>query len=240
MKDYAYLLAIDTCGSTGSVALGRLNKSQGGSLAMASFEVLGEIELEGRSYSSTLVTAVGDLLMTAGVGIKDLSAIVAVHGPGSFTGVRVGLSAVKGLAEPLQIPVAVVSRLEVLAAKIGLEVAAIDAHRGEVFLRMGGRPTRTNTAGSTEMLAGAAELKAIEPAPARVAVCDDAAAALMASAWPATELIRVAAPIAGDALRLAAPRVLEGAFVDLALLDGNYLRRSDAEIFGEATEAKHA
>jgi tRNA threonylcarbamoyladenosine biosynthesis protein TsaB len=224
------LLAIDTCGSTGSVALGRLNKSQGGSLAMASFEVLGEIELEGRSYSSTLVTAVGDLLMTAGVGIKDLSAIVAVHGPGSFTGVRVGLSAVKGLAEPLQIPVAVVSRLEVLAAKIGLEVAAIDAHRGEVFLRMGGRPTRTNTAGSTEMLAGAAELKAIEPAPARVAVCDDAAAALMASAWP----------IAGDALRLAAPRVLEGAFVDLALLDGNYLRRSDAEIFGEATEAKHA
>jgi tRNA threonylcarbamoyladenosine biosynthesis protein TsaB len=234
------LLAIDTCGQTGSAALGRLTQGGAESAARSALEVLGEIELEGRSYSSTLISAVGDLLKAAGIGIKDLGAIVAVHGPGSFTGVRIGLSAVKGLSEPLQIPVVVVSRLEVLAAKSGLEVAAIDAHRGEVFLRMGGRAVRTNGAGFTEMLAGAAELKAIEPAPAQVAVCDDAAAALLASAWPATRIMQVAAPTASDALRLGAARVGAGAFVDLALLDGNYLRRSDAEIFGEATEAKHA
>ncbi len=236
------LLAIDTCGPTGSVALAR----QADSSAGTALEVLGEIELEGRSYSSTLIAAVGDLLKAASVGLNILRAIVAVNGPGSFTGVRLGLSAVKGLAEPLHIPVAVVSRLEVLAANVGADAAALDAHRGEVFLRIGGvaaRPKKAevNAAGPTEILASAAGLKAIDRAPTRVAVCDEAVAALLASAWPSAEVLRTAAPTASDALRLAAPRLADGAYAyaDLALLDGNYLRRSDAEIFGEATEAKH-
>lgn len=229
------VLAIDTCGPTGSVALGRF--------IGPSVEILGETELEGRSYSSTLVAAVGDLLKDAAVGLKDVSAIVAVHGPGSFTGVRVGLSAVKGLAEPSQIPVVAVSRLEVLAAKSGAEAAALDAHRGEVFLRMDGRAAGPNANGPKpdgprELLVSAAELRAINPAPAQLAVCDDAAAAILSSAWPSTELLRAAPPTAADALRLAAARVAEGAFVDLAMLDGNYLRRPDAEIFGEAAEAQ--
>jgi tRNA threonylcarbamoyladenosine biosynthesis protein TsaB len=46
-------------------------------------------------------------------------------------------------------------------------------------------------------------------------------------------LVRVAAPTAADALRLCVARVAAGEFVDLALLDGHYLRRSDAEIFGD-------
>ena len=79
------LLAIDTCGPSGSVALGRL--------AGDAVEILGQIELEGRSYSATLVAAVGDLLAGSGIGLRNLAAIVAVNGPGSFTGVRVGLSA---------------------------------------------------------------------------------------------------------------------------------------------------
>ena len=70
------------------------------------------------------------------------------------------------------------------------------------------------------MLAGAAELRSIDPAPRQLAVCDDAAAALLESAWPEAEILRTTPPTAGDALRLAAPRVAEGAFVDLALLDG--------------------
>jgi hypothetical protein len=94
-----------------------------------------------------------------------------------------------------------------------------------------------------EMLAGAAELKAINPAPARVAVCDDEAAVVVSLAWAACELMQVAAPTATDALRLVCARVHEGGFVDIALgdvalLDGHYLRRSDAEIFGEAAEAQ--
>ena len=237
------LLAIDTCGPTGSVALGRFAGSVAGPEVGRVLEILGEFELEGRSFSSTLITAVGDLLKGAGVGLKDLGGIVAVYGPGSFTGVRVGLSAVKGLAEPSQIPIVVASRLEVLAAKAGAEAAALDAHRGEVFLRIGASASESRAAepssdGRREMLAGAAELKSIAVAPTQVAVCDDEAAGLLESAWPSAELVRVFAPTAADALRLVGARAAAREFVDLALLDGHYLRRSDAEIFGEATEAQ--
>ena len=214
------LLGIDTCGPSGSVVLGRLT---GGTV-----ESLGQIELEGRSYSATLVAAVGELLARSGVELKNVAAIVAVNGPGSFTGVRVGLSAVKGLAEAARIPVVAVSRLEVLAAKAGLGSAALDAHRHEVFLRLGRQEME-----AMEMLAGAAELAGIDPAGARIAVCDDAAAALLASAWPDAELVRTPPPTAADALELCAPHAVAGEFVDVALLDGHYLRRSDAEIFGE-------
>jgi tRNA threonylcarbamoyladenosine biosynthesis protein TsaB len=215
------VLAIDTCGPSGSVALGRL--------AGDSLEILGQIELEGRSYSSTLVAAIAELLVQSRVELKNVSAIIAVNGPGSFSGVRVGLSAVKGLAEPAQIPVVAVSRLEVLANLADSPNSALDAHRGEIFLRLATPTAHERLA--RELLAGAAELAAIPPPP-RIAVCDDAAALLLASAWPAAELIRTPAPIAADALQLAVPRLTAGAFIDLALLDGHYLRRSDAEIFG--------
>ena len=85
-----------------------------------------------------------------------------------------------------------------------------------------------------ELLTGARELATIDPPPLRVAVCDEAAAALLETAWPGTQLVRCAAPVAADALRLGEARLVAGAAVDLALLDGHYLRRSDAEIFGEA------
>ncbi|MGD0629966.1 MAG: tRNA (adenosine(37)-N6)-threonylcarbamoyltransferase complex dimerization subunit type 1 TsaB [Terracidiphilus sp.] len=217
------LLGIDTCGPSGSVALGRL--------AGKSVEILEQIELEGRTYSATLVAAVADLLAHAGAELKDLGAIVAVSGPGSFTGVRVGLSAVKGLAEVAQIPVVAVSRLGVLAWKAGADSAALDAHRHEVFLRLGGAE-----GADRELLAGADELSALRPAGGRIALCEDAAAALLSAAWPAISLLRTDPPTAADALKLCAVRVIQADFVDLALLDGNYLRRSDAEIFGETAK----
>jgi tRNA threonylcarbamoyladenosine biosynthesis protein TsaB len=215
----ALLLGIDTCGPSGSVALGCFHDGQ--------IEILGQIELEGRSYSATLVAAVAELLAQSHIELSNLAAIVAVNGPGSFTGVRVGLSAVKGLAEPAQISVVAVSRLEVLAWKSGVPSAAIDAHRHEVFLRLDSPP-----AGGRELLAGSDDLATLAPPP-RIAVCDDAAAALLSGAWPSTELLQTPAPTAADALQLGAPRFAAGKFADLALLDGHYLRRSDAEIFGE-------
>jgi len=212
------LLGIDTCGPTGSVALGRLTGQ--------SVEILGQIELEGRSYSSTLVAAVGEVLSQAGIQLQEVGGIVVVNGPGSFTGVRVGLSAVKGLTEAMQIPVVVVSRLEVLAGKAQTSLAALDAHRQEVFLRL------DEADGSAkESLAGKTELAAIRPV--RVAVCDDAAEFLLKAVWPEAELVRTTAPTAAEALELCGPRVAGGEFADVALLDGHYLRRSDAEIFGE-------
>jgi tRNA threonylcarbamoyladenosine biosynthesis protein TsaB len=213
-------LAIDTCGATGTVAIGRLEGQ--------AVEILSQTELEGRSFSAKLVAAVGDLLAQAGVTLRDLAGIVAVSGPGSFTGVRVGLSAVKGFAEAAELPVLAISRLEVMA--VGDLSAALDAHRHEVFLRLG-----QSGLAAGELLAGAEELAAIDPPPARIAVCDEAAAALLAPAWPECAIVRVAPPTAADALALCAPRLAAGERVDVALLDGHYLRRSDAEIFGDPT-----
>ncbi len=218
------VLGIDTCGPSGSVALGRISGPEA--------EILGEKELAGRTYSAMLVSAIGDLLAENGVVLKDLGGIVAVSGPGSFTGVRVGLSAVKGLAEGALMPVAAVSRLLVLSHKADVPSCALDAHRNEVFLRV-----EEQGQGPRELLAGAIELEAVRPAPARVAVCDEGAAALLAATWPGTELVRCGAPLASDALRLGEAGLRVGICRDLALLDGNYLRRSDAEIFGEAAAA---
>lgn len=224
MRPGTPILSIDTCGPSGSVALGRF--------AGRDLEILGETELAGRTYSATLISAVSELLAVNGIVLKDLAGLVVVNGPGSFTGVRVGLSAVKGLAEGAQLPVVAVSRLLVLAQKAGVPSCALDAHRGEIYLLIeeAGHPPR-------ELLAGRDELLAIDPIPVRVAVCDDGAAALLAQAWPAAQLVRCPAPLASNALRLGESRLAAGRYEDPALLDGNYLRRSDAEIFGEAAAA---
>jgi tRNA threonylcarbamoyladenosine biosynthesis protein TsaB len=192
------LLGIDTCGPVGSVALGRLNA--GG------VEILGQKELAGRTYSATLVAAIEELLEEAKTSLRQILAVVVVSGPGSFTGVRVGLSAAKGMAEGAGLPIAAVSRLEVLAAKAGVTSSALDAHRHEVFLRIDA-PSK-----ESRELAGREELAAIDPPPARIAICDEADAALLHSAWPAAEIVSATAPTAADALALSAPRIERGEF----------------------------
>lgn len=214
-----FLLGIDTCGPSGSVALGRL-------VGTDSTQTLIQKELEGRSYSATLVAAVEQLLAEQGIGLREIGCIVVVNGPGSFTGVRVGLSAAKGLAEGAGIPVIAVSRLEVLAQKAGVLSAALDAHRHEVFLRAAADDSKIR-----ELVAGAPELACIDPC-SRLAVTGDGAATLLEKEWPGVELVRTEAPTAADALALAAPGIVAGEFADVMLLDGHYLRRSDAEIFG--------
>lgn len=209
------VLGIDTCGPSGSVALARAGAK--------GVEICGQRDLAGRSYSATLIAAVGELLTQAQVRLESLDAIVVVNGPGSFTGVRVGVSAVKGLAEGRSVGIVQVSRLEVLAAKAGADSAALDARRGELFLRLEGR----------ELLAAKGELAGLAAPPEKVAVCDDGATELLRAVWPEIELVPVEAPTAADAIALCAKRVASGEFADVALLDGHYLRRSDAEIFGE-------
>jgi tRNA threonylcarbamoyladenosine biosynthesis protein TsaB len=164
-----------------------------------------------------------------------LDGIVVVNGPGSFTGVRVGVSAAKGLAQGAGIPVVAVSRLEVLSRKSGVPSAALDAHRGEVYLR-----ARAHGLGAGRASGRSEELAAIHPAPARIAVCDEGAAAVLARVWPQTKLVTTPPPLASDALRPGEARLIAGATVDLALLDGHYLRRSDAEIFGADVVAQAA
>jgi tRNA threonylcarbamoyladenosine biosynthesis protein TsaB len=218
-------LGLDTCGVVGSVALASWKEGQ--------LEVLAQTELEGRSLSSTLVGAIGELL--ARVGVKKPDGIVVVQGPGSFTGVRVGLAAVKGLAEAWAVPVVTVSGLELLAAKAGVSAAAQDAHRQEIFLRVAG-----NCAETTETLVGAEELRAADNRPAQIAVCDDKAAGLLLACWPDVAQIRIEPANAADTLRFCRGRIEAGVSVDLASLDGHYLRRSDAEIFGTPTGKQQA
>ena len=213
------ILGIDTCGPAGTVALARLADER--------VEVLGQTELEGRTYSETLVASVAELLAAHGAKLEQVSCIVVVHGPGSFTGVRIGLSAAKGFSDGAGIPLVATSRLAVLAHTAGTANAALDAHRDEVFLRIEDK----------ERLAGRAEMTA-EDAAAEVAVFDDAGALLMASVWPGSRLVRVPPPTAVDAIRFAVPLVLRSHWDDTSLLDGHYLRRSDAEIFGEAAGSK--
>lgn len=214
------LLGIDTCGPSGSVALGRL--------AERSAETIAQIELAGRTYSATLISAIDELMKGQGIGLLDIGCIIIVRGPGSFTGVRVGLGAAKGLAEGAGVPLVPISRLEVLAAKSKVPSAALDAHRHEVFLRLA---DPADTSAAREWLAGAEDLTPIT-APSTIAVCDEPAEDLLRCAWPAAQQVWIASPTASDALSAAAPAVAARDFADVAILDGHYLRRSDAEIFG--------
>jgi tRNA threonylcarbamoyladenosine biosynthesis protein TsaB len=201
------VLAIDTCGPTGSVALGNI--------AGTAVSLLTQTELAGKTYSSQIVPAVRRLLASKGLNAGAVEAIVVVNGPGSFTGVRIGVSSAKGFAEALRIPLLAASRLAVLAWKAEAQRAALDAGRGEFYFRDG----------SHEALVASKGLLLPDARP--VAVCEPSAQ----RAFP--EAILVEAPTAGDALNFAAPQLLAGDFADVGALDGNYVRRSDAEIFAK-------
>jgi len=88
-------------------------------------------------YSSWLLPAVGRGLRSAGANLRELDLLAVASGPGSFTGVRVGLTTVKAWAELFGTRVAGVSRLEVMARQAenasGFVPASFDAQRGQVF-----------------------------------------------------------------------------------------------------------
>ena len=182
-------------------------------------EILTARELAGKTYSALLVVKIREMLAEAGVLLGQVAAVVVVNGPGSFTGVRIGVSAAKGLAEALEIPIIALSRLELLALNASADACAVlDAGRGEFYVRMGGHEA---------LLGREALLRMVNDAGASIVVCEEKAAVLLAEANP----LLIAAPTAKDALRLGSRRWLAGNFDDVVLLDGNYLRRSDAELF---------
>jgi tRNA threonylcarbamoyladenosine biosynthesis protein TsaB len=93
----------------------------------------GELLGERVSRAVTLLEDVDALLRQAGARTRDLEALAVGIGPGSFTGVRVGLATARGLAFALGIPVAGVSTLDALAAGAPGAVPVVDARRREVF-----------------------------------------------------------------------------------------------------------
>jgi tRNA threonylcarbamoyladenosine biosynthesis protein TsaB len=212
------IVGIDTCGATGTVALAQWREGVASLMA--------QTELAGKTYSAQLIPKINELLDGQRVSLKDIEAIVAVKGPGSFTGVRIGLASAKALAEALGIPLIAVSRLRVLAEKGQRQAAALDAGRGEFYF------------GSREFegLLGPEEVRERLALPdGGLAVCEEGAAAVFTGAsWPAA--ILVDPPTAWDAISLATFRLSEGDFDDVESLDANYLRRSDAEIFSKPAQ----
>lgn len=95
------------------------------------------IQVQKRSHSDYLMRYVHELLEEVDVSLSDLSGLVVVSGPGSFTGLRVGLATVQGLAQALLLPIYPVSSLQVIAYANGPSdlpvVALIDARKQEVY-----------------------------------------------------------------------------------------------------------
>lgn len=216
------MLLIDTCGSTGGVAIAELPRAMNDALPqVAALRVL-----PGRATQERLMTAVAEVLRESNLRAAELDVLTVVTGPGSFTGVRIGLAAVKGLAESLNKPVVAISRLAVLASQLGgagVVQAWIDAGRGDVFV---GR-YRQGKCLSEAMMHGA---DAVANAPDAEAVL--AMEGLPAGLHPAMRY--VPEPDLHAVLPLAVHAITSGTFADVALFDANYLRVPDAELHRRA------
>lgn len=123
------LLATDTSGKHGSIALAHCGPGE-------ACNVIDMAPLEGGTFSAQLVPQIAALLTKHGSGKQEIGAFAVVSGPGSFTGLRIGLTAIKALAEVLAKPIAAVSLLEAIAVSgrsQGKVVAVLDAGRGDVY-----------------------------------------------------------------------------------------------------------
>jgi tRNA threonylcarbamoyladenosine biosynthesis protein TsaB len=219
------LLLINTAGGEGSVALADTEVARA---------IVATESLPGRTSSERLVPAIRRLMEERGWRLGKLAAVVVVHGPGSFTGVRVGVSAAKGLSEAGGVPLVAVSRLALVANAVGdgagVVQAVLDAGRGEFYFGEyeGRRLLR-------EELASGERLKEVLRGAGAVTCEEKVVEVMVGLGLTAPQL--VAEPSAGDALVFALERIAAGEFDDAALLDANYLRRTDAEIFAKPAAA---
>lgn len=219
------IVAVDTSGRNGSVGLCRGNAT--------GFELLGLATLEGGTYSARLVPCIAELLASASLQKSQIDGLVVVDGPGSFTGLRVGISSVKALCEALRKPLATVSMLEALAVTYGQErevvATVLDAGRGELYvgeyeiLKNGARLKRQFMPKLTEF-----ESQFSSP---KMRVITTFAKVLEArfGAGIASELVL---SLGADSIaRIGLRKLLAGELTDPATLDANYIRRSDAELY---------
>jgi tRNA threonylcarbamoyladenosine biosynthesis protein TsaB len=220
------ILGVDTSGRDGSVALARGDSG--------SFEVIEVVALTGGSYSSEFVPAVAGMLERHGLKKSALEGFAVASGPGSFTGLRVGLSAVKGLAEVLGGRIASVSALEALAEAShsdGNAIAAMDAARKEVFAGeyevVGGRAKCVREALMTQLDFA----QYLENNPGAQLITPDADIAELARFH--LKVTQTDRPRADEYARIGLLKILAGETVTVEELDANYIRRSDAEIFSK-------
>jgi tRNA threonylcarbamoyladenosine biosynthesis protein TsaB len=206
------ILLIDTCAAAGAIALAD-------DTGVSARHTLAE-----RSAAADLLSAIRALLAEKQIALNDLDAIAVVHGPGSFTGVRIGVSAAKGLSEGTGKPVLAISRLAVLASLCSAERVhpVLDAGRGEFYVGT----YRGMECLREAMLTQEALQAVIATAPGVFCVCEPKMAQALHDLSPCI----VAEPVAADAFALACAAFHAGNFADVAALDANYLRRADAEM----------
>jgi tRNA threonylcarbamoyladenosine biosynthesis protein TsaB len=221
------ILATDTSGKHGSIALARGNPD-------GNCEVIEVVRLTGGTFSAQLVPQIAALLAKHGFHKEDIGAFAVASGPGSFTGLRVGLAAIKALAEVLQKPIATVSLLEAIASASrvqGRVLAALDAGRNEIYLgeydveTSGARLLRERLVTPAELpeLAGSARILTPDK------IVSDAARA------HGCRVEEVERPRSDTIARLGWKRILAGATVSPEALEANYIRRSDAEILSKGS-----
>ena len=244
------LLATDTSGKNGSIALARIAAGEdargpaGGTPALLSsgaaapgrsargdVEVIEVVPLAGGTFSAQLVPQISALLAKHGFTKNDIDGFVVASGPGSFTGLRVGLAAIKALAEILDKPIAAVSLLEAIAITSGSQgsvTAFLDAGRGEVY--------------AGEYLIGGGSVKVVAErllpgkevwtnASSKLVTADEN---LIREAQAAgLSILKIEEVNAGTIAGLGWRRLLAGESVSPEDLEANYIRRSDAEIFAK-------
>lgn len=217
------LLAADTSGRNGSLALARVSAGQ------SSIEVIDVAPLASGTFSDQLVPQIATLLTHHGFGKSDLAAFAVVSGPGSFTGLRVGLAAIKALGDVLRKPIAAVSLLEAVASSGPNRkriLAALDAGRGDIYLgdyEMEPHPRMLSEGLLTrdESLAEAAGKMVVTP--------DAVLAGIFRLAGIHCD--QIALPDSATIARLGWQHILRGETVGPEALEANYIRRTDAEIF---------
>jgi tRNA threonylcarbamoyladenosine biosynthesis protein TsaB len=220
------LLITDTSGKNGSVALARAGSTT------EQIEVIEAVPLAGGTFSAQLVPQIAALISKHEFSKTHIGAFVVVSGPGSFTGLRVGLAAIKALAEILQKPIVPVSLLESVAlasSAQGKILSALDAGRGEVYAgqyELASGKARL----CSEQLLSKAELLSLARETA-VATPDNSLEKDLRSAGIA--VISVAQPDSAMIGRLGWARLQAGKTVSPEQLEANYIRRSDAEIFAK-------
>lgn len=215
------ILAVDTSGKNGSLALVRFGAGAANTLELAS--------LEGGNFSAQLVPQISDLLKRHDLGKSDIDGFAVASGPGSFTGLRVGLAAIKALAEIMRKPIAAVSLLEAVARaaeRDGKVLAALDAGRGEIYCG------EYEIAGTEAKLVAEqlwSEAEFVSAAGGCVVASPDARIAELGRGknFP----VSLIAPLRADAIaRLGAEKIQAGEVVTPEALDAAYIRRSDAEV----------
>src|SRR5579859_666938 len=233
------LLAVDTSSRLGSLAVLRDGQLEG---AISTFA--------DEPYSTRLFRQLDFLLEELHIEVRQFDVFAVVAGPGSFTGLRVGLTAVKGWAEVFEKPVVAVSGLEAVAAqsKISTELIApvMDARRGQIYAALCRREGSGLASESEEHVctpgeflveiaaqAGGRSVQVVSPVPEIIqgalnAAAHDLGAAILRNVERVSPLL---APVIGE---LAFDRATRDEVTDALHLDANYIRRSDAELLWKA------